>query len=273
MDTNKILSADFLDLLFDNRNKEYGAYELRKTYQSRITKSLIFTGIFVGLTFTGVVLATKLEPKQKSLFVIRDLTIEDIKPDVKEPEPIPEPPRRIEPIQVQTERLTQFDIVDDKDVEEPPPTQDDLVNAKIDVLQADGAIDEGIASLQNLDEGKDIIEDKITKEPEIFTRVEIDAKFDGNWEKFLLRNLNPQTPVDNDAPAGNYRVVVRFVVDVDGTVSDIKALSNLGYGLEQEAIRVLKKATKWEPAIQNGRKVKAYRQQSITFQVPEEQSL
>lgn len=268
MDTNKILSADFLDLLFDNRNKDYGAYELRKTYQSRVTRALIFTGIFAGLTFTGVVLANKLEPKEKSTYVIRDLTIEAIKPI--EPEPIPEPPRRIEPVQVQTERLTQFAVVDDQEVVEPPPTQDDLVNAKIDVVQNDGVIDEGIVITQNLDDGKGIIEEKTISPDIIFTKVEIDAKFDGNWEKFLLRNLNAQTPIDNNAPPGNYRVIMQFVVDIDGTVSDIKALSNLGYGLEQEAIRVLKKATKWEPAIQNGRKVKAYRTQSITFQVTEE---
>lgn len=270
MDTNKILSADFLDLLFDNRNKDYGAYELRKTYQNRITKSLVFTGIFVGLTFTGVVLANKLEPKQKENLFIRDLTIEDIQPDVKEPEPIPEPPRRIEPVQVQTERLTQPTIVDDKDVDEPMSTQDDLIDAKIDVVKTDGVIDEGIATLQNLDNDKAIIEDKVNKEDIIFTKVEIDARFDGNWEKFLLRNLNPQVPIDNNAPPGNYRVIMQFVVDVDGNVSDIKALSNLGYGLEQEAIRVLKKATKWVPAIQNGSQVKAYRTQSITFQVTEE---
>lgn len=268
MDTNKILSADFLDLLFDNRNKDYGAYELRRTYQRRVAKSLIFTGMFVGLTFTGVVLASKLDPKEKSVFIIPDITIEDLDPI--EPEPIPEPPIRTEPVHVQTEQLTQFDVVDDNEVVEPPPTQDDLANAKIDVLKTDGVIDEGIANVQNLDDGKDIIEDKIVKEPEIFTKVEIDAKFDGNWGKFLIRNLNPQTPIENDAPPGNYTVIMQFVVDIDGTVSDIKALSNLGYGLEQEAIRVLKKATKWEPAIQNGRKVKAYRKQSITFQVTEE---
>jgi periplasmic protein TonB len=268
MDTNKILSADFLDLLFDNRNKDYGAYELRKTYQSRVTRALIFTGIFVGLTFTGVVLASKLDPKEKSTYVIRDLTIEDIQPI--EPEPIPEPPRRIEPVHVQTEQLTQFAVVDDNEVIEPPPTQDDLADAKIDVVKTDGVMDEGIAAVQTLDDGKDIIEDKIVKEPEIFTKVEIDARFDGNWEKFLLRNLNAEIPIDNGAPAGNYKVIMQFVVDIDGTVSEIKALSNHGYGLEQEAVRVLKKATKWEPAIQNGRQVKAYRIQSITFQVTEE---
>ena len=56
MDTNKILSADLLDLIFDDRNKEYGAYELRKTYQRRVHQILIFTGVFIGLTCTGVVL-------------------------------------------------------------------------------------------------------------------------------------------------------------------------------------------------------------------------
>ena len=59
MDTNKILSADLLDLVFDNRNKDYGAYELRKTYHTRITRSLIFTGVFTSLIFAGVVLANK----------------------------------------------------------------------------------------------------------------------------------------------------------------------------------------------------------------------
>ena len=88
--------------------------------------------------------------------------------------------------------------------------------------------------------------------------------------KFLLKNLNPQTPIDNEAPSGNYTVLIQFVVDIDGTVSDIKALTNLGYGLEQEAIRVLKKAAKWKPAIQDGRQVKAYRKQAITFQVTTE---
>ena len=120
---------------------------------------------------------------------------------------------------------------------------------------------------KQLDDGKGIIEDKANKEPEIFTTVEIDAKFAGNWKAFFEKNLNPNTPTDNNAPEGSYQVVVQFVVDIEGNVSDIKPLTNHGYGLEQEAVRVLKKAAKWEPAIQNGIKVKAYRKQVITFQV------
>jgi protein TonB len=269
MDTNKILSADLLDLIFDDRNKEYGAYELRKTYHTRITKSLVFTGVFITLIFTGVVLANKLTPKEPSDFLIhKEVTIANLKPDEKEPEPIPDPPKKQEPVQIQTERLTQIEIVDDKDVVEPPPTQTDLDNAKIDVIKQAGIIDEDLMFPQTLGDGKGLIEEKITKESnEPFTAVEIEARFDGNWEKFLLRNLNAQTSVDNDAPAGNYKVLIQFVVDIDGIVSDIKPLTNLGYGLEQEAIRVLKKAKNWEPARQNGRQVKAYRIQAITFQV------
>jgi len=270
MDTNKILSADFLDLLFDNRNKDYGAYELRRTYQSRIIKSLIVTGLFVGLTFTGVVLANKLEPKEKSFFIIPDLFIDDLSADATEPEPIPEPPKKIEPVQVQTVKFSQPVIVDDEELLDPPPTKDEISNAKIGLVETDGAIDDGDVIIENLDGRREIIEKQVIKEPEIRTSVDIDARFDGNWEKFLLRNLNAQVPVDNYAPPGNYSVTMQFVVDIDGTVSDVKALSSMGYGLEQEAIRVLKKATKWVPAIADGRQVKAYRIQAITFQVTEE---
>lgn len=62
-------------------------------------------------------------------------------------------------------------------------------------------------------------------------------------------------------------VVVQFIVDQKGTLSDIKALTAHGYGMEQEVIRVLKKSPKWLPAQVNGRKVKAYRKQPITFAV------
>ena len=173
MDTNKILSADFLDILFDDRNKDYGAYELRKTYQRRVTKSLLATGLFVLLAFSGVVLANKLSPKEKSELFIRAITLVDI-PDEIEPPPKPEPPRIIEPPQVQTEEFAQIVVVDDNEVETPLPTQEDLINAQIDFSKNEGVIYEGIIALQNLDDGKDLIEVKNTRDPdEPFTKVEI----------------------------------------------------------------------------------------------------
>ena len=68
-------------------------------------------------------------------------------------------------------------------------------------------------------------------------------------------------------PEGTYTVYVQFVVSKDGSISDVKALTNHGYGMEAEAMRVIKKGPKWVPAVQNGRQVNAYRKQPITFVV------
>jgi Gram-negative bacterial TonB protein C-terminal len=106
----------------------------------------------------------------------------------------------------------------------------------------------------------------------LFTRQEEEADFPGKtnaWRQYLEKNLNPNVPVYNKAPAGIYQVKVRFIVNKDGTIEDITPLTNHGYGMEKEVIRVLKKGPKWIPAVQYGRKVKAYRMQPVTFVVQE----
>lgn len=268
MDTNKILSANLLDLIFDDRNKAYGAYELRVTYPRRIKKALIITMGVSVMIFAGAILANSLKPAENEKFLIRNVVeLTEIK---EEEPPLPPPQERLpEPEPVRTVHLAAPEIVPDEQVEEPPPTQEEAKDAKIDVMQQDGVDDKGITEVSNLDGNKGVIEGPKNEEPLIHTIVQVQAKFNGDWEKFLLRNLNPNVPVDHGAPLGRHKVVVQFVVDIDGSVSAIQAISNLGYGMEQEAIRVLKKATKWEPAIQNGYKVKAYRQQSIVFEVLE----
>ncbi|WP_114793161.1 M56 family metallopeptidase [Niabella yanshanensis] len=105
------------------------------------------------------------------------------------------------------------------------------------------------------------------QQPEVFTKVEIDAAYPGNWRSFLEKNLNGVVPVENGAKPGNYTTIIQFIVDKDGTVSDIKPLTKHGYGMEEEAMRVIKASGKWAPAIQNKREVKAYRKQPITFQI------
>lgn len=267
MDTNKILSADLLDLIFDDRNKAYGAYDLRKTYSTRIKKSLLITVSVVGLAFTGAALVSNAKKDTINQYIIPDVLIATI-PDEKLPIPEPET-RQPEPeAQVRTEQFTEYNIVPEDEVEEPAPEQTDFDAAKIDLKTNDGVDDDGTAIPDKpLDDGKGIIDVPKNPEPDIFEKVEIDAKFSGNWEKFLTRNLNPNTPVDNGAAPGNYVVLVQFVVDVDGSVSQIKPVSSVGYGMEEEAVRVLRKAEKWVPAIQNGRQVKAWRTQKIIFQV------
>ena len=58
---------------------------------------------------------------------------------------------------------------------------------------------------------------------------------------------------------------MQFVVDKEGVISDVKGLTSKGYGMEEEAVKIIKKGPAWEAAVQNGRKVKAYRKQPITF--------
>lgn len=108
----------------------------------------------------------------------------------------------------------------------------------------------------------------------IFDRVEAEASYPGGvneWIRFLQKNLNAETPVNNNAPAGKFTVLVQFIVDKDGSISEIKPLTSLGYGMEQEVVRILKQSGKWTPAIQNGRPVKAYRKQPVTFQVEDDE--
>jgi hypothetical protein len=107
----------------------------------------------------------------------------------------------------------------------------------------------------------------------IFEKVDIEAEFPGGdaaWRKYLEKNLNPNVPVDNGAPAGMYTIIVQFVVSRDGTVSDIKPLTKIGYGMEQEVIRILKKPGTWKPAVQHERPVNAYRKQPVIFMVEDE---
>ena len=82
--------------------------------------------------------------------------------------------------------------------------------------------------------------------------------------------MDGSIPVKNGAPDGTYTVVVQFVVDKEGNISEVKPLTRHGYGMEAEVIRVIKKGPQWIPAIQFGRNVKAYRKQPVTFTVMSE---
>lgn len=270
MQTNKILSAPLIDLIFDGRNKEYGAYELRATYERRIKKSLLITVSILAVSIGGAAIAGSLKKVDRQYAIKEGLTITEID-QPKKVEPIVEPEKKVEEVKVKTVKVTEMVIVDDDKVTEPPPDVTDMKDAQVDVKTQDGDPFVGIVSPPgDIDGGTGIVEERKDKPEEIFTTVEIEAKFNGNWRAFLERNLNAEVPVNNNAPAGRYSVVMQFVVDANGNVSDIKALTAHGYGMEEEAIRVLRKAAKWEPAIQNGNQVKAYRRQPITFDVQAE---
>jgi Gram-negative bacterial TonB protein C-terminal len=101
-----------------------------------------------------------------------------------------------------------------------------------------------------------------------FTTVETEASYPGGieaWQKFLQKNLNSNIPNKNKAPIGRYMVIVKFIADKDGVLSNIRPETNFGFGMEEEVVRVIEQSGKWNPAIQNGKPVNAYRRQPITF--------
>ncbi len=100
--------------------------------------------------------------------------------------------------------------------------------------------------------------------------LEIEADFDGDWLKYLEANLNSHVPVDNKAPAGKYTTRVRFIIDKEGYVRDALAITDHGYGMEEEALRVIRNSPLWRPPFQKDRNVHAYRTQPVTFLINEE---
>ncbi len=267
MKSNHILQSELIDIIFDGRNKDYGAYELRNNYSKRIRNALLTTGVIVLGLIGGTVMANSAKHSSIAQDKNEGVKLIEINPDqVEPPKPDPVPPK-VEAPQVKTEIFTAPKILEDEKVINPPPAMEDLDSVKIDVVRREGTPDVGEVEVKPQVDTKGILEVKHKEDEGPRVTVDLDAKFNGNWKQYLERNLVAEIPVNNSAPAGRYSVEVKFVVDVEGHVSDIVALTKHGYGMEEEAIRVIRKSAKWEPAVFDGRMVKAYRRQLITFVV------
>ena len=272
METNKILQADILDILFEGRNKDYGAYQLRKTYNRRLVYSMAVMFGIAMLAVAGTVLG-KTNNTQKPTLFVQDLSLLSVKQEAVIPPPPVVPPPPKDPPKVEIKQFTNPLLVS-HDVKEPPPTQDILDNTNIGTINQDGIKTEIVAPPVEPGTGLSSppkVEEDIFKE---FKTVQIQAQFPGGleaWQKYLTRNLRVDVPLENGAAAGNYKVVVSFLVDREGNISEVRAEIDPGYGTAAEAIRVIERGPKWNPAIQNGRNVIYRQKQTITFQVNDNQ--
>jgi len=278
MEANKILQSDTLDILFENRNKEYGAYELRRQYHSRLSVAMLITGGLGLLFFMSSFLYKPNDVKPKQVATITELT------DVILPEkPIePEQPKPVEVKPVLTEPHITPMIVPDEQADKILPTVDQLDSAVIGTKHIDG--DAPIGNEQPVKEAisSGVVEAPVTKEPEILIDVQIQAEFPGGnkaWSDYISRAVSKS--MDELVDDGkNGTVVAQFVVDTEGNVSDVKVLGcneatvanciGTQSKLAEIAIAAIKRGPKWKPAEQNGRKVKAYRRQPITFKLEQE---
>jgi protein TonB len=271
MQPNQIKDADILDILFEGRNKDYGAYELRKTYNRRITKAMMGTGMVIVALCLGWVLSGMKTSHAAALIPPTDVELANIKEPDK-PMPIP-PVVKVPPQAVATIRMTVTRIVPDNQVkpDEKPPENDAADHVKIGTQTLAGAADAGIDGPPAPGAFKGVVETPAKKDDDdgIFTKVEIESSFPGGtqaWARFLNKNLRyPDEAINNEIQG---IVMVQFIVDKDGNISDATAVSGPDNGgLREEAIRVIKKSGKWTPAQQNGRYVKSYKRQPVIFKI------
>ncbi len=273
MDINKILGADILDIIFEGKNKQYGAYELRKTYNKRLTKALAITAAIALLVFLSSVFYNIMGRNKKQSFDVVDTQMAEIKKNdpTPPPPPPPPPPKPPPPPEVNQVKFTPPKIVKDEEVKPEEKIEEIKDDQKISTKTVESENKEQIIQAPVEDKGTQVVEvKKDDDENKIFNKVEVEAAFPGGdaaWRNYLQKNLNPEVPVENNADAGTYTVIVKFVVSKDGSLSDVSCETDPGHGMCQEAIRVIKKTRNWTPAIQNGRNVNAYRRQPITFQV------
>lgn len=281
MQANKILQAEIIDIVFDNRNKGYGAYNLRKEYAVRLMKAIGSMLALVGIFWASM---SFIEKKKHSTIVCEFLdttTLVSIKTEVLDKAPIDEP------IQAATQKVKTIEML-------PPVIRKDTdidPKAKIETI----ADLDMIGTVTNL-EGKEkaivgltidkverigdtlIVKTQLPTKPKeedktIHTTVQQEASFPGGaaaWRKYLMRELDPNRATESGAAPGAYTIIVEFVVSKNGEISDVAILNKIGFGLDEEAIRAIKKDPKWIPAKDNDIVVNAKRRQPITFVIPEQ---
>ncbi|MBS1935726.1 MAG: TonB family protein [Bacteroidetes bacterium] len=267
-----ILKADMLDILFENRNKEYGAYQLRRQYDKRLYKSL---GIIITLLFSFVILSlfknyffptmNRYVPPSDTPPVELSL-VDQSKPPVK-PALKPVSPRRI------AEIINTIPIITKREVVNPPPTQEELENkisSTRNVIGDDLKPNDAITT-NTVPTGAGQETTKVeTEETKILRTAEVMPQFPGGepaLQRFLIRNI--RTP-ESSEPGAKLRVMMRFVVDKEGNVVNVEVEQSSGNDFDKEVMRVVKKMPQWKAGMQNGKNVSVYFNLPVVLEVPDE---
>lgn len=258
MTSFEILKADVLDILFEHRNKAYGAYPLRKHYNQRLAFSLgiALSTILLLFLFNGAE-----KEKDASGFATRDVELKSlVQPELKQPElPRPKLPSAA-PI-AQKKFVDQF-LITNKDIIQHMPDMSDFEQAVPGEADRQGETGTAIPPGTGNSTGT---EPPAAAPPAKEAPLQREPEFPGGmqaWVSFLNRNLR----VPDELEAGEKKtVLIRFLVDIDGSVNGFEVVQSGGRAYDQEVIRVLKKMPKWKPAIQNNLPVVRNFTQPVTF--------
>lgn len=264
METNAILNANILDILFDGKNKAYGAYALRKTYDNRINTALGVTGLMVLIFAISLYLLPNV-PKNSYTQTIIELP--PMQPRAIEDRKIVPPAFHKETL-VKAEQNPIPKIVKSLIITGPIGEIKELTDPYLDTKSVTGSSEDHlIPAAEN--KGNNPIEGPVKNdetEDIIFISVEKEALFKGDWGSFVKKEIEKN--IDELTEAGvSGTCIVKFVVAKDGSVSNVEAITMRGTRLAEVSVNAIRKGPKWIPAQQNGTIVNAYRQQPITFKI------
>ncbi|MER0440331.1 TonB family protein [Emticicia sp. W12TSBA100-4] len=252
------------DIVFEHRNKAYGAYELRTHYTTNINRALL-----IGIGFFGLMLLTNFlfarQKDESQLIVVEHSPIklpDEPLPELEKPKEV-EPPKPIE--QQRTVAYLEPKVVEETMEETPPPSQTEIEGAIISDKSNPGTDTDEIAAAPPTETKS--VEKTIIELPEedntAFITVEVQPSFmGGNSEmyKFLGKNLKYPSAAQRANIQG--KVFLSFIVEKDGSITDIETMKGIGFGCDEEAMRVVKLMPKWIAGKQNGRNVR------VKFTIP-----
>jgi periplasmic protein TonB len=256
-----IFRGDWCDLVFESKNKEYGAFVNRQLSGRRHALALILGVSLFTVGVSAPVLLKYLAPEKKERMVevtkLADIKID--KPIENKVEELPPPP----PLKT-TVRFTP-PVVTNEQVTEEIKTVDELKETKATISIADvkGSDDANAVDIADL---KTAVEEK--EEPLQF--VEQMPEFPGGQEalqKYLGANIRYPSIASEMGISG--RVILQFVVDKNGKISNIKMLRGIGGGCDEEAVRVVKGMPSWRAGRQNGKEVPVYFTLPVLFTLKE----
>ncbi len=278
-----IFKKDWVDIIFEGRNKSYGAYQLRSE-NPKMTTIALFSGLALfGLALVSPMLIeiakgtfgnNKVEKLDK-VIEMENLNLPDNTPPPPPPPPedLPPPPPPPPADEVKsindTKKFTEPEIAKKEEVKEEIAKQEEFKDAEVGKKDMKGDKDKGEIKITE----KTGTEDKGQGgsggdgDNTIFVAVQVQAEYPGGMGSFNKQFIQRFRTPDIDSGVKSIRVIVTFVVEKDGSLTDIKVVRDPGYGVGKEAIRVLNNMPKWKPAIQNGKSVRSQFTLPITIQV------
>lgn len=272
MQAETILQSDLLDILFEHRNRDYGAYELRRQYQKRLYIAVGSVVAFSALLVLVLWLLGRGTPPvvDSRLWNIDTVTLSKMPVEPKQPEQQTVKPKSTNPASLKYVKPT---IVPDQQATDTLVEVKHLANSAIGtqtVVDSVAGGPGGDPGVGNPGIAKQSTVETRPEEPAVWETVEVMPSYPGGLEalrRFLARNL--RAPESALQPGDRVRVPVHFVVNAAGKLESIRFEAITDPAFEQEIRRVMQKMPAWQPGVQRGRKVAVYYSIPIVFELPE----